>query len=66
MISLGVAEPNRAPPGWDKEIVLVGNPSFAEGFTSVLNIAFAYAGNQAFVTVMAEMKDPSKDFMPSM
>lgn len=66
MIALGVSEPARAPPGWDREIVLWGNPSFAEGFTSVLNIAFAYAGNQAFVTVMAEMRDASRDFMPSM
>ena len=45
--------------------MLVGHPTFAQGFTSVLNIAFAYAGNQAFVTVMAEMQDPSKNFMPS-
>jgi len=66
MISLGVAEPNGAPPGWDREIVVVGNTSFAEGFTSVLNIAFVYAGNQAFITIMAEMRDPSEDFMPSM
>ncbi|KAH8725335.1 amino acid transporter [Phaeosphaeriaceae sp. PMI808] len=66
MISLGIADPNGAPPGWDKEINVVGNPTFAQGFTAILNIAFAYAGNQAFVTVMAEMRDASKDFMPSM
>jgi hypothetical protein len=30
----------------------------------VLNVAFAYAGNQAFVTVMCEMRNPSKDFTP--
>ncbi|KAJ4992148.1 amino acid transporter [Stagonosporopsis vannaccii] len=66
MIALGASEPARAPPGWDRELVLWGSPSFAEGFTSVLNIAFAYAGNQAFITVMAEMRDPSRDFMPSM
>ncbi|KAI4644863.1 uncharacterized protein J4E79_010998 [Alternaria viburni] len=65
MVALGIAGPNGAPPGWEKEVVLVGHPTFAQGFTSVLNIAFAYAGNQAFVTVMAEMQDPSKDFMPS-
>lgn len=41
MIALGVADPNNAPPGWDREIVLVGDPTFAQGFTSVLNIAFA-------------------------
>jgi hypothetical protein len=33
---------------------------------SCLNICFAYAGNQGFVTVMAEMKDPGKDFVPSL
>jgi hypothetical protein len=66
MIALGVSEPARAPPGWDREIVLWGSPTFAQGFTAVLNIAFAYAGNQAFVTVMAEMRDASRDFMPSM
>jgi amino acid transporter len=66
MIALGVADPNTAPPGWDREINVIGNPTFAQGFTAVLNIAFAYAGNQAFVTVMAEMRDASRDFMPSM
>lgn len=66
MIALGVREPARAPPGWDREIDLFGSPSFAEGLTAFLNIAFAYAGNQAFITVMAEMRDPSRDFMPSM
>ncbi|KAF2622684.1 hypothetical protein BU25DRAFT_434602 [Macroventuria anomochaeta] len=66
MIALGVSEPARAPPTWDCEIVFWGNPTFAQGFTSVPNIAFAYAGSQAFVTVMAEMRDPSKDIMLSM
>jgi hypothetical protein len=65
MIVLGVGGPSGALPGWDKEIVLVGHPSFAEAFTSILNIAFAYAGNQAMVTVMAEMQNASRDFMPS-
>lgn len=27
-------------------------------FESVLNVAFAYSGNQAFVTVMCEMRNP--------
>jgi len=27
-------------------------------FESVLNVAFAYAGNQAFITVMCEMRNP--------
>ena len=28
-------------------------------------MAFAYAGNQAFVTVMCEMRNPSKDYTPA-
>jgi hypothetical protein len=66
MIALGVDDPNTAPPGWDRQINVVGNPTFAQGFTAVLNIAFAYAVNQAFVTVMAEMRDALRDFMPPM
>lgn len=34
-------------------------------FESVLNVAFAYAGNQAFVTVMCEMRNPNKDYTPA-
>ncbi|KAJ8117655.1 hypothetical protein OPT61_g1200 [Boeremia exigua] len=34
-------------------------------FESVLNVAFAYAGNQAFITVMCEMRNPSKDYTPA-
>jgi hypothetical protein len=34
-----------------------GAPMNAQ-FESVLNVAFAYAGNQAFITVMCEMKNP--------
>lgn len=67
MISLGVSDrPQRAPPGWDKEVVLVGNPSFRDGLTACLNIAFAYAGNQGFITVMAEMEDAARDFTPAL
>jgi hypothetical protein len=63
--ALGVSGPKGAPLGWEREILLVGHPSFAEAMNSVLNIAFAYAGNQAFITIMAEMRNPSADFMSS-
>lgn len=65
MVALGVSKPNGAAPDWNREIVLVGNPTFTQGLTSVLNIAFAFAGNQAFITVMGDMRDPERDFMPS-
>ncbi|GJN78495.1 hypothetical protein PLIIFM63780_001989 [Purpureocillium lilacinum] len=67
IISLGVAgAPKNAPPGWDKEIVVVGNPSFREGVGACLKVCYAYAGNVGFVSYMAEMKDPSRDFVPAL
>lgn len=63
IISLGVAgHPNGAPPGFDKEIVIVGNPSFSDGVSACLKVCYAYAGNVGFVSYMAEMKNPSRDF----
>jgi hypothetical protein len=65
MIALGVAGP-RAPPGFDVSITLVGKPTFVETVNALLNIAFAFAGNQSFISVMAEMRDASKDFPPAL
>ncbi|KPM39513.1 hypothetical protein AK830_g7039 [Neonectria ditissima] len=62
MISLGVAGPMGAPKGWEKEIVIVGNPSFRDGVNACLKVVYAYASNIAFVGYMAEMVDPAKDF----
>ncbi|KAI8937077.1 hypothetical protein NX059_006295 [Plenodomus lindquistii] len=65
MIALGVAGP-RAPPGFDAKIILVGKPTFVETVNALLNIAFAFAGNQSFISVMAEMRNPQKDFAPAL
>ncbi|KAF2133458.1 hypothetical protein P153DRAFT_281723 [Dothidotthia symphoricarpi CBS 119687] len=65
MIALGVAGPN-LPPGFDVEIHLFARPSFVEAVNALLNIAFAFAGNQSFISVMAEMRDPSRDFAPAL
>ncbi|CAN9095429.1 unnamed protein product [Alternaria sp. RS040] len=65
MIALGVAGPN-APPGFEVSIDLVGKPTFVEAVNALLNVAFAFAGNQSFISVMAEMRDPSKDFPPAL
>ncbi|KAF9691559.1 hypothetical protein EKO04_010531 [Ascochyta lentis] len=49
------------------EMRLGPNPraTMNQQFESVLNVAFAYAGNQAFITVMCEMRNPSKDYTPA-
>jgi amino acid permease len=65
MIALGVAGP-QAPPGFDIKITLVGKPTFVETVNALLNIAFAFAGNQSFVSVMAEMRNAPKDFPPAL
>lgn len=45
MISLGVADPARAPPGFEKEIKVVGSPTFRQGLNACLKICYAYAAN---------------------
>lgn len=67
MIGLGISKPPGAiEEGWKPEIELFGSPSLREVFNSVLKILFALAGNYAFVTYMAEMKNPEKDFIYSL
>ena len=67
MVSLAVTgEPKNAPEVWKREINLVGHPSFRDGLLACLNIAFAYAGSMAFVSVMPEMIDADRDFVPAL
>ena len=65
MIALGVAGP-RAPLGYDAKITLIGEPTFVETVNALLNIAFAFAGTQSFISVMAEMRNAPKDFPPAL
>jgi amino acid permease len=60
MVTLGVQGPRdvNAP----LNLKAVGNPTFIQATSAILNIAFAFAGNQAFPTVLAEMENPSRDF----
>ncbi|KAM5341888.1 hypothetical protein ACJ41O_014919 [Fusarium nematophilum] len=63
MISLGVADPAKAPEeGWKPDIKMFNNPGFRTIFNAILKIIWAFAGNHAFVSYMAEMRDPVKDF----
>jgi amino acid permease len=66
LISLGIADPRGAPPGFEKEIVLFGNPDFRTGLTACLNLAFAFAGNVSFPSLFPEMRNPSQDFFKSL
>jgi amino acid permease len=60
MITLGVQGPRN--PDAPLNLKAIGNPTFTQAVSAFLNIAFAYAGNQAFPTVLAEMENPSRDF----
>ncbi|KAF7553215.1 hypothetical protein G7046_g7164 [Stylonectria norvegica] len=62
MISLGIKNPQQAPPDWKIEIKVVAYPTFREGLNACLKIAYAYSGNINFVSYMAEMIDPVNDF----
>ncbi|KAG6306297.1 hypothetical protein E4U45_007401 [Claviceps purpurea] len=63
---LRVSPPKTAPAGWDKTLRLVGRPSLTEGVNAVLKVCYAYAGNVGFVSYMAEMRDPGRDFAPAL
>jgi amino acid permease len=60
MITLGVQGPR--DPTAPLNLKAIGNPNFTQAVSAFLNIAFAYTGNQAFPTVLAEMENPSRDF----
>jgi amino acid permease len=60
MIGLGVQGPRN--PDAPLNLKAIGNPSFTQAVSAFLNVAFAFAGNQAFPTVLAEMENPSRDF----
>jgi amino acid permease len=60
MVTLGVQGPRNA--GAPLNLRAIGNPSFTEAVSAFLNIAFAFSGNQAFPTVIAEMENPSRDY----
>ncbi|KAF4470623.1 neutral amino acid permease [Fusarium albosuccineum] len=62
LVSLAVSGPANAPEGWTKEIVIVGHPTFRDGLNACLRVVFSYAGTFTFVSYMAEMKDPARDF----
>lgn len=67
MISLAIAgHPTNVTSPWTKEIILFGSPPFRDGLTACLNIAFAYAGNMAFISVMPEMANADRDFVPAL
>lgn len=66
VIALAVNGPDRSRGYWGEpdnqplQMRLGPNPgaTMNQQFESVLNVAFAYAGNQAFITVMCEMRNP--------
>jgi amino acid permease len=60
MVALGVQGPRN--PDLPFNLKAIGNPSFTQAVSAFLNIAFAFSGNQAFPTVIAEMENPSCDY----
>lgn len=60
MIILGVQGPRN--PEAALKLKAIGSPNFTQAVSAFLNIAFAFSGNQAFPTVLAEMENPSRDY----
>ncbi|KAJ5116035.1 hypothetical protein N7456_000383 [Penicillium angulare] len=66
IMSLAVDKPQTAPEGWNREITLWATPSFQDGFTALLSVCYAFGGRQGFLMIMAEMKDPNREYVPSL
>ena len=65
--SLVNGKPQTAPDGdWAKDMHLVGHPSFRDGFGAILSIFYASGGRQGFLTIIAEMENPSRDYVPAL
>lgn len=45
---------------------MFGNPSFRQALSALLNIFYGFGGRQAFLTITAEMRNPSKDYVPAL
>ncbi|KAF2024502.1 hypothetical protein EK21DRAFT_104615 [Setomelanomma holmii] len=60
MITLGIQGSRN--PELPLNLKPIGSPNLTQAISAFLNIAFAYTGNQAFPTVLAEMENPSRDF----
>lgn len=62
IIGLAISRPQGAPEGWTREIKVIGNPSFRDASNACLKSLWAFCTNVSFLSYMAEMKDPIKDF----
>ncbi|KAM0424396.1 hypothetical protein ACHAPT_010316 [Fusarium lateritium] len=62
IISLGASQPEKAPEGWEPDFKLFAKPSFRLVVSACLRMVSAFASNISFVTYMAEMRNPVRDF----
>lgn len=62
IIALAIKGPNGAPEDWTKDYQIVAYPSFRDFCTAFFQVLFSFAGHHAFISYMAEMRDPKKDF----
>ncbi|KAH6961640.1 transmembrane amino acid transporter protein-domain-containing protein [Ilyonectria sp. MPI-CAGE-AT-0026] len=60
--ALGAGKPVNAPAEWRRAPVWFANPSFRDGLNACLKICYAFSGNVSFVSYMAEMTNPQRDF----
>lgn len=60
-IAVGLQDrPDAAPETgpWDKDFLLIGNPTVAEATAALGSIVYTLCGTPAFIPVVSEMKDP--------
>ncbi|KAI8710241.1 Aa-trans domain-containing protein [Fusarium sp. LHS14.1] len=60
--ALAAGRPVNAPAEWRRAPVWFAKPSFRDGLNACLKICYAFSGNVSFVSYMAEMTNPQRDF----
>ncbi|ORY89303.1 putative amino acid transporter [Leucosporidium creatinivorum] len=60
-VGVNVQERPAAAPAtgpWDKQLLVVGNPSFQEAMLALSNLVFSFSGTPSFLPIASEMKNP--------
>jgi len=67
IISLGVKGPQGTPQEYNLQVkAFADNVDFNKGVGAFLRVTYSYAGNVGFPSLMAEMENPSQDFVPAL
>ncbi|KAL1408875.1 hypothetical protein Q8F55_005689 [Vanrija albida] len=67
-VAVGVQDrPSEAPPApapWDKGVLIIAHPTFAQAMSAINGIVFSYGGTPMYFGIVSEMRDPRQFVKP--